>query len=53
MMEAFISGLPNAVNRELIDKAAIDFVTNLNTADQSKEAVESIQLIYDLFEFCN
>lgn len=35
MMDAYLKTLPTLVNRDLIDRAASDFVTNLNTKSVS------------------
>ncbi|KAK6110548.1 MIF4G domain family protein [Brugia pahangi] len=37
MMLAFMEQLPWLINRDLIDKAALDFVTNLNTKNNRKK----------------
>lgn len=37
MMNAFLEQLPWLINRDLIDKAALDFVTNLNTKNNRKK----------------
>ncbi|CAG9534469.1 unnamed protein product [Cercopithifilaria johnstoni] len=37
MMIAFMEQLPWLINRDLIDKAALDFVTNLNTRNNRKK----------------
>ncbi|MFH4979310.1 hypothetical protein AB6A40_006019 [Gnathostoma spinigerum] len=37
MMNAFTEQLPWLINRDLIDKAALDFVTNLNTKNNRKK----------------
>ncbi|VDK63372.1 unnamed protein product [Onchocerca ochengi] len=37
MMNAFMEQLPWLINRDLIDKAALDFVTNLNTKNNRKK----------------
>ncbi|MCP9265961.1 Regulator of nonsense transcripts 2 [Dirofilaria immitis] len=37
MMNAFMEQLPWLINRDLIDKAALDFVTNLNTRNNRKK----------------
>lgn len=42
MMEAFVAQLPNTINRDLIDRAAIDFVTNLNTKPNRKKLVKAL-----------
>lgn len=36
-LEAFLNELPNCINRELIDNAAVDFVLNLNTKNNRKK----------------
>lgn len=36
-LDAFINELPNCINRELIDNAAVDFVLNLNTKNNRKK----------------
>ncbi|VDP04959.1 unnamed protein product, partial [Soboliphyme baturini] len=42
MMETFVSQLPNLINRDMIDQAAIDFVTNLNTKTNRKRLVKAM-----------
>lgn len=37
MMNSFLEQLPWLINRDLIDKAALDFVTNLNTKNNRKK----------------
>lgn len=37
MMTSFVEQLPWLINRDLIDKAALDFVTNLNTKKNRKK----------------
>ncbi|ESN94504.1 hypothetical protein HELRODRAFT_189416 [Helobdella robusta] len=55
LLESFLSNLPNCVNRELIDKAAIDFCMNLNTKANRKKLVKTLFLVqrtrYDLLPF--
>lgn len=41
MMIAFMEQLPWLINRDLIDKAALDFVTNLNTKNNRKKLCQS------------
>lgn len=36
-LDAFMNELPNCINRELIDNAAVDFVLNLNTKNNRKK----------------
>ncbi|XP_041980238.1 regulator of nonsense transcripts 2 [Aricia agestis] len=36
-LDAFCNELPNCINRELIDNAAVDFVLNLNTKNNRKK----------------
>lgn len=36
-LESFLNELPNCINRELIDNAAVDFVLNLNTKNNRKK----------------
>ncbi|VVD00769.1 regulator of nonsense transcripts 2 [Leptidea sinapis] len=36
-LEAFLNELPNCINRELIDNAAVDFVLNLNTKNNRRK----------------
>ncbi|XP_047987286.1 regulator of nonsense transcripts 2 isoform X2 [Leguminivora glycinivorella] len=36
-LDAFLNELPNCINRELIDNAAVDFVLNLNTKNNRKK----------------
>ena len=42
LMDSFIAQLPNCVNRELIDKAAKEFCTNLNTKMNRKRLVGAL-----------
>ncbi|XP_034837774.1 regulator of nonsense transcripts 2 isoform X3 [Maniola hyperantus] len=36
-LDAFLNELPNCINREVIDNAAVDFVLNLNTKNNRKK----------------
>lgn len=36
-LDAFLNELPNCINRELIDNAAVDFVLNLSTKNNRKK----------------
>ncbi|XP_014362200.2 regulator of nonsense transcripts 2 [Papilio machaon] len=36
-LDSFLNELPNCINRELIDNAAVDFVLNLNTKNNRKK----------------
>ncbi|KAL5014942.1 hypothetical protein ScPMuIL_009212 [Solemya velum] len=53
--EAYIQSLPNCVNRELIDKAAIEFCMNFNTKINRKKLVRGLFTVhrtrYDLLPF--
>ncbi|KAK3612029.1 hypothetical protein CHS0354_021705 [Potamilus streckersoni] len=53
--EAFTNSLPNSVNRELIDKAAIEFCMNFNTKTNRKKLVRALFTVhrtrYDLLPF--
>jgi len=55
ILESFINTLANCVNRELIDKAAMDFCTNLNTKPNRKKLVRALFTVhrtrYDLLPF--
>lgn len=42
LMDAYIAQLPNCVNRELIDKAAKEFLTNMNTKTNRKRLVGAL-----------
>ncbi|XP_074025412.1 UPF2 regulator of nonsense mediated mRNA decay [Leptinotarsa decemlineata] len=42
VLEAFLNNLPNCVNREMIDNAAIDFLVTLNTKHNRKKLVRSL-----------
>ncbi|VDM36735.1 unnamed protein product [Toxocara canis] len=43
MMNAFLEQLPWLINRDLIDKAALDFVTNFNTKNNRKKLCQGEQ----------
>lgn len=40
-MIAFMEQLPHLINRDLIDNAALDFVTNLNTRNNRRKLCQS------------
>ncbi|XP_050515611.1 regulator of nonsense transcripts 2 [Diabrotica virgifera virgifera] len=42
VLEAFLNNLPNCVNREMIDNAAIDFLVTLNNKHNRKKLVRSL-----------
>lgn len=42
LLEAFLNNLPNCVNREMIDNAAIDFLVTLNTKHNRKKLVRAL-----------
>ncbi|XP_036376152.1 regulator of nonsense transcripts 2-like isoform X1 [Megalops cyprinoides] len=42
IVDAFIQQLPNCVNRELIDKAAMDFCMNMNTKANRRKLVRAL-----------
>ncbi|KAJ8006494.1 hypothetical protein DPEC_G00107830 [Dallia pectoralis] len=42
IVDAFIQQLPNCVNRDLIDKAAMDFCMNMNTKSNRKKLVRAL-----------
>uniref|UniRef100_A0A914UNX1 MIF4G domain-containing protein n=1 Tax=Plectus sambesii TaxID=2011161 RepID=A0A914UNX1_9BILA len=42
LMQAFVDQLPKLVNRDLIDHAAVDFVTNLNTKTNRRKLVRAL-----------
>lgn len=42
ILEAFLNNLPNCVNRELIDNAAIDFLVTLNNKHNRKKLVRAL-----------
>ena len=41
-MDVFVTQLPTCVNREMIDKAARDFATNLNTKQNRKRLIKAL-----------
>lgn len=42
VLEAFLNNLPNCVNREMIDNAAIDFLVTLNTKHNRRKLVRAL-----------
>lgn len=46
LMKQFLDDLPKTINRELIDKAAVDFVTNLNTPGNRKKLVRALYTVH-------
>lgn len=42
VLDAFLNNLPNCVNREMIDNAAIDFLVTLNTKHNRKKLVKTL-----------
>lgn len=42
VLDAFLNNLPNCINRELIDNAAIDFLVTLNNKHNRKKLVRSL-----------
>lgn len=42
ILDAFLTHLPNCVNRELIDNTAVHFVMNLNTKHNKKKLVKAL-----------
>lgn len=42
MLDAFLTHLPNCVNREMIDNAAVHFLMNLNTKHNKKKLVKAL-----------
>ncbi|MBN3315558.1 RENT2 protein, partial [Atractosteus spatula] len=42
IVDAFLQQLPNCVNRDLIDKAAMDFCMNMNTKSNRKKLVRAL-----------
>lgn len=42
MLEAFLNNLPNCVNREMIDNAAIDFLVTLNMKHNRRKLVRTL-----------
>uniref|UniRef100_T1IJL6 Regulator of nonsense transcripts 2 n=1 Tax=Strigamia maritima TaxID=126957 RepID=T1IJL6_STRMM len=45
LLESFLNNISNCVNRELIDKAAVDFCMNLNTKPNRRKLVRSLFLV--------
>ncbi|CAF4552784.1 unnamed protein product [Rotaria socialis] len=45
MMDVFVTQLPTCVNREMIDKAARDFATNLNTKQNRKRLIKALYTV--------
>ncbi|GFQ70834.1 regulator of nonsense transcripts 2 [Trichonephila clavata] len=45
LLDGFLNSLLNCVNREIIDKAAIDFCMNLNTRPNRKKLVRALFLV--------
>lgn len=45
LLESFLNNIPNCVNRELIDKAAVDFCMNLNTKPNRRKLVKTLFLV--------
>lgn len=42
VLEAYLNNLPNCVNREMIDNAAIDFLVTLNSKHNRKKLVRTL-----------
>lgn len=42
VLDAFLNNLPNCINREMIDNAAIDFLVTLNTKHNRKKLVRTL-----------
>ncbi|XP_076650949.1 UPF2 regulator of nonsense mediated mRNA decay [Halictus rubicundus] len=42
LLDAFLTHLPNCVNREMIDSAAVHFLMNLNTKHNKKKLVKAL-----------
>lgn len=42
LLDAFLTHLPNCVNREMIDNAAVDFLMNLNTKHNRKKLIKAL-----------
>lgn len=49
LLDAFLSALPNCINRDLIDSAAMDFCLRLNTKPSRKKLV---RYSFSLVCFC-
>uniref|UniRef100_A0A5F8AC10 Regulator of nonsense transcripts 2 n=2 Tax=Macaca TaxID=9539 RepID=A0A5F8AC10_MACMU len=45
IVDAFLQQLPNCVNRDLIDKAAMDFCMNMNTKANRKKLVRALFIV--------
>ncbi|CAF1357416.1 unnamed protein product [Rotaria sordida] len=45
MMDVFVAQLPTCVNREMIDKGARDFATNLNTKQNRKRLIKALYTV--------
>lgn len=46
IVEAFLNGLPNCVNRDMIDQAATDFCTNMNTKQNRRKLVKTMFTVH-------
>lgn len=42
MLEAFVTNLPNCVNREMIDSSVVDFIMNLNTKHNRRKLIRTL-----------
>ncbi|KAJ8678900.1 hypothetical protein QAD02_014687 [Eretmocerus hayati] len=42
LLDAFLTHLPNCVNREMIDNAAVDFLMNLNTKHNKRKLIKAL-----------
>ncbi|XP_015594730.1 regulator of nonsense transcripts 2 [Cephus cinctus] len=42
LLDAFLTNLPNCVNREMIDNAAVEFLMNLNTKHNKKKLIKAL-----------
>ncbi|TGZ65650.1 hypothetical protein CRM22_005760 [Opisthorchis felineus] len=55
LMETFLTQLPNCINRDLIDRAAIDFCLNLNKRSNRRRLARALLMVprtrYDLLPF--
>ncbi|VDP18656.1 unnamed protein product, partial [Echinostoma caproni] len=55
LMETFLTQLPNCVNRDLIDRAAVDFCLNLNKRSNRRRLARALLMVprtrYDLLPF--
>ncbi|KAL8219086.1 UNVERIFIED_CONTAM: Regulator of nonsense transcripts upf2 [Gekko kuhli] len=45
IVDAFLQQLPNCVNRDLIDKAAMDFCMNMNTKANRRKLVRALFIV--------